>query len=133
MASVYTRSIFGFFDFFVDEFEDARGAGLPVNVSWRVAGLCMLDGVRMAGIAYGIGVSVVLKARARRVTRLFCHVLLRACCFPVHSYLVSILSKEYRDISRYNNNKMREDHRLVPPIFSIATARLAQSGLFCDV
>jgi hypothetical protein len=33
MASVYTRSIFGFFDFFVDEFEDAAGAGFPVNVS----------------------------------------------------------------------------------------------------
>lgn len=55
---MYTRSIFGFLDFFVDDdddgFEDAAGAGLPVNVSWRVAGLCASEGVRVGGIVYGI-------------------------------------------------------------------------------
>ena len=53
---MYTRSTFGFFDFFAndDEFADTAGAGLPVRVSWRVAGLCVSEDVRMGGILYGI-------------------------------------------------------------------------------
>ena len=53
MASVHTRSTFGFFDFFVDdddEFVDAVGAGFPVSVSWRVASLCVSEYVRVGGL-----------------------------------------------------------------------------------
>ena len=77
---MYTRSTFGFFDFFADddEFEDAAGAGLPVSVSWRVAGLRMPEDVRVGGIVYGIMAGTWLKGvnTTRHVTRLFCSVLL---------------------------------------------------------
>ena len=53
---MHTRSTFGFFDFFGDddEFVDATGADFPVSVSWRVAGLCVSEDVRVGGIVFGI-------------------------------------------------------------------------------
>ena len=54
---MHTRSTFGSFDFFVDdddEFVDATGADFPVSVSWRVAGLCVAEDVRVGGIVFGI-------------------------------------------------------------------------------
>jgi len=96
---VYTRSIVGFF---VDEFEDAAGAGLPVNVSWRVAGLCVSEGVRVGGIVYGISADVEGMNTTRHALRV-CFVVF--CWetsaviedFPIHPSPHSILRKGCRD------------------------------------